>query len=60
MAKMSTSTKITKAELIFEEDGIKIIEHQKESDVEYSLEEILRVYEGKANLNISISTDREL
>ena len=55
------STKLTKAELIFNEDGtITVIEHLKEDILEHQLEDILRDYEGRTNLNISISTEREI
>ena len=61
MAKKTMSTKVTKAELIFNEDGtITVIEHLKEDILEHQLEDILRDYEGRTNLNISISTEREI
>ena len=61
MAKKTMSTKLTKAELVFNEDGtITGIEHLKEDTLEHQLEEILRDYEGRTNLNISISTEREI
>lgn len=61
MAKKTMTTKLSKAELIFEEDGvILVIEHLKEEDRTHNLEDILRDYEGKSNLNISISTEREI
>lgn len=61
MAKKTMSTKLTKAELIFNEDGsISIVEHLKEDTLVHELEDILRDYEGRTNLNISISTEREI
>ena len=61
MAKKTMSSKLTKAELIFNEDGsIVVVEHLKEDTLVHNLEEILRDYEGRTNLNISISTEKEL
>ena len=61
MAKKTMSTKLTKAELVFNEDStITVIEHLKEETLEHQLEDILRDYEGRTNLNISISTEREI
>ena len=61
MAKKTMSTKLTKAELIFNEDGtITVLEHLKEEVLEHNFEDILRDYEGRTNLNISISTEREI
>ncbi len=61
MAKKTMSTKLAKAELVFNEDGtISVIEHLKEDIVVHNLEDILRDYEGRSNLNITISTEREL
>lgn len=61
MAKKTMSTKLTKAELIFNEDGtITVMEHLKEDVLKHDLENILRDYEGRTNLNISISTEREI
>ena len=48
-------------ELIFNEDGsISIVEHLKEDTLVHELESILRDYEGRTNLNISISTEKEI
>ena len=61
MAKKTMSTKLTKAELIFNDDGtITVMEHLKEDIIEHELESILRDYEGRTNLNITISTEREI
>lgn len=60
MAKKTMTTKLSKAELFFEEDGILIVEHLKEEDRTHNLEDVLRDYEGKSNLNITISTEREI
>ena len=61
MAKKTMSTKLTKAELIFNEDGtITVMEHLKEDVLKHDLENILRDYEGRTKLNISISTEREI
>jgi hypothetical protein len=59
--KKTMSTKLSKAELMFNEDGsISIVEHLKEDTLIHDLEDILRDYEGRTNLNISISTEKEL
>ena len=48
-------------QLMFNEDGsISIVEHLKEDTLIHDLEDILRDYEGRTNLNISISTEREI
>ena len=61
MAKKTMSTELTKAELVFNNDGtITVVEHLKEDTLEHQLEDILRDYEGRTNLNISISTEREI
>ena len=61
MAKKTMSTKLTKAELVFNDDGtITVIEYLKEETLEHQLKDILRDYEGRTNLNISISTEREI
>lgn len=61
MAKKTMSTKLTKAEIVFNEDGtISVMEHLKEDTVVHNIEDILRDYEGRNNLNITISTEREL
>ncbi len=61
MAKKTMSTKLTKAELVFNADGtISVVEHLKEDTMVHELEDILRDYEGRTNLSISISTEREI
>lgn len=59
MAKKKMSIAMKNAELVFDEK-IKVIEHGKDSDVEYDLESILRQFEGVENLSISISTDKDI
>ena len=61
MAKKTMSTKLTKAELFFEEDGtILVVEHLKDDAREHCLNDILLDYKGKTNLSISISTEKEI
>ena len=60
MAKKKRSLNISKAEFLFEEDGIKILEHLKDSDREYELVDLIKDFEGCSNLTISISTEKEI
>ena len=61
MAKKTMATKLTRAEIFFEENGdILVVEHLKDEDREHYLNDILKDYEGKSNLSISISTEREI
>lgn len=60
MAKKTMSTKLSKCELVFEDGKLLVIEHLKDEIKEFSLEEILKDYEGKSNINISISVDKEI
>lgn len=48
------------AEILFGDDGIKILERLKDEEVETKLEDALRDYEGCMNLSISISTKAEI
>jgi hypothetical protein len=60
MAKRKRSLNISKAEFLFEEDGVKVIEHLKENDREYELIDLIKDFEGCTNLTISISTEKEI
>lgn len=48
------------AEIIFSDEGIKVLERLKEEEVETDLESALREFEGIQNLAISISTKSEI
>ena len=58
--KDSKSTSLKNCELVFNDDGISIIEHTKDEDKEFLLEDILRKYEGVEGLSLKISFDIEL
>ena len=60
MAKKKRTLALSKAELIFDLDGIKVIEHLKEEDREHSLEDLLRDFDGCQNLSITVSTEKEI
>lgn len=60
MAKKKRTLALSKAELIFDLDGIKVIEHLKEESKEYFLENLLKDFEGCQNLVINISTEKEI
>lgn len=60
MAKKKRTLALSKAELVFDEDGIKVIEHLKEEDKPHVLEDLLRDFEGCQNLTISVSTEKEI
>lgn len=61
MAKFSTSTKFSKAQITFEEDGrVLITEYLKDDTKTYDLLEVLRGFDGVENINLSISKDAEL
>lgn len=60
MAKKKRTLALTKAELVFDVDGIKVIEHLKEESKEYFLENLLKDFEGCQNLVINISTEKEI
>lgn len=59
MAKKKRTLALTKAELVFDIEGIKVIEHLKE-DREHVLEDLLRDFDGCQNLSITVSTEREI
>ncbi len=53
-------TSFKNAEIIFSDEGIKVLERLKEEEVETDLESALREFEGIQNLAISISTKSEI
>ena len=59
MAKKKRTLALTKAELVFDIEGIKVIELLKE-DREQVLEDLLRDFDGCQNLSITVSTEREI
>lgn len=58
--KDSKSTSLKNCELVFNDDGIVVIEHIKDNDKEFLLEDILRKYEGVSGLSLKISFDKEI
>ena len=60
MAKRKISLNLSKTELVFEDDKVIAIEHLKNDIKEYDLIELLKDFEGCQNLNISISTEKEI
>ena len=58
--KDSKSTSLKNCELVFNDDGIVVVEHAKDDDKEFLLEDILRKYEGVSTLSIKISFDKEI
>lgn len=60
MAKRTNKLAIPKFTLEFREGIAYIIEHKKEEDVEFLLEDLLEDFVGKDNLSLSIGTDREI
>lgn len=58
--KDSKSTSLKNCELVFNDDGIIIIEHAKDNDKEFLLEDVLRKYEGVAGLSLKIGFDKEI
>ena len=57
--KQKIDISLKNAELIFDEDEIKIIEHLKDTDLEFKLEDILRKFEGQ-QFNMTLSTTNDL
>lgn len=57
--KQKIDISLKNAELIFDEDEIKIIEHLKDADLEFKLEDILRKFEGQ-QFNMTLSTTNDL
>lgn len=53
-------TSFKNVEIIFSDEGIKVLERLKEEEVETDLESALREFEGIQNLAISISTKSEI
>lgn len=53
-------TSFKNAEILFTDEGIKILERLKDEEVETDLELALRDFEGCANLAISITTKSEI
>lgn len=60
MASFKNSLSLKKAELVFEDDGITVIETHKDGDITNDLVELLRRFEGCQNLTISVSVEKEI
>lgn len=57
--KQKIDISLKNAEVVFDEDVIKIIEHLKDSDLEFKLENIFRNFEGQ-QFNMTLSTTNDL
>lgn len=53
-------TSFKSAEILFGDEGIKILERIKDEEIETDLETALRDFEGCANLSIAITTKAEI
>lgn len=60
MASFKNSLSLKKAELVFEDNGITVIEAHKDGDITNDLTTLLKRFEGCTNLTISVSTEREI
>lgn len=53
-------TSFKNAEILFTDEGMKVLERLKDEEIETDLEVALRDFEGCANLAISITTKSEI
>ncbi|MGL5649984.1 MAG: YonK family protein [Clostridium sp.] len=60
MAKKKKTISMKNAEVLFGDEGIKILERLKEEEIETDLETVLREFEGCANISITIATESEI
>lgn len=60
MASFKNSLSLKKAELVFEDNGVTVVESLKDGDETNDLIELLRRFEGCTNLTISVSVEKEL
>ena len=60
MAKRTNKLTIPKFTLEFKNGIAYIIEHKKEEDCEFMLEDLLSDFIGKENISIAIGTDKEI
>ena len=60
MEKWTNKLAISKFTLEFQNGVAYIIEHKKEEDVKYLLEELMQDFIGIDNLSMSIGTDKEI
>lgn len=57
--KQKIDVTLKNCEVIFEEDRIVLIEHIKENDLEFNLEDIMRKFEGQT-FNMTLSTTNNI
>ena len=57
--KQKTDVSLKNCEVLFEEDGITIVEHMKDGDIPFSIEDILRKFEGQT-FSMTLSTTNDL
>lgn len=60
MASFKNSLSLKKAELVFEDNKITVVEAHKDGDIVNDLVELLKRFEGCQNLTISVSTEKEI
>ena len=57
--KQKTDVSLKNCEVLFEEDGITIVEHMKDGDIPFNIEDILRKFEGQT-FSMTLSTTNDL
>lgn len=57
--KQKVDISLKNCEVIFEDNDIKVIEHTKDEDLEFRLEDILRKFEGQM-FNMTLSTTNDI
>lgn len=60
MAKRTNKLTVAKCSVEFREGIAYLIEHKKEEDVEFKLEDLLVDFIGRENLSFSVGTDKEI
>lgn len=60
MAKRIKKLTVPKCSIEFREGICYVIEHKKEEDCEFMLEDLLSDFIGKENISIAIGTDKEI
>lgn len=57
--KQKVDISLKNCEVIFEDNDIKLIEHTKDEDLEFRMEDILRKFEGQM-FNMTLSTTNDI
>lgn len=60
MAKRTNKITVSKCSIEFREGIAYLIEHKKEEDYEFLLEDLLVDFIGKENISVAIGTDKEI